>query len=307
MDIEMTISLNSNFIVFMIKSVHLSDEPYKKTKDLLLYVPVAATTGFSKQWQNAGTVRNTGIELALNWNDNIGKDFSYGVGWNIAVNSNEVTKINSSQTYIEGGNDLLAQNTGYLCRMEVGHPIGYFYGYKTEGVIQNATDLAEYIEKNCGGSASNSLQGSSLKPGDLKFVDVDGDGKITTADKTDLGNPHPDVTMGINLSAAYKGFDISVSGYAALGQQVARSWRKFTDGQYENYTTEVYNYWHGEGTSNKYPLLTPGNTGVNWQSISDIYLENGMALNSSEAWVTGVDVGNYPQPRTYLFGVNIKF
>ena len=329
---------------------------YKKTKDLLLYVPVAATTGFSKQWQNAGTVRNTGIELALNWNDNIGKDFSYGVGWNIAVNSNEVTKINSSQTYIEGGNDLLAQNTGYLCRMEVGHPIGYFYGYKTEGVIQNATDLAEYIEKNCGGSASNSLQGSSLKPGDLKFVDVDGDGKITTADKTDLGNPHPDVTMGINLSAAYKGFDISVSGYAALGQQVARSWRKFTDGQYENYTTEVYNYWHGEGTSNKYPLLTPGNTGVNWQSISDIYIENadyfrlqnltvgydfaklikkcpfpqlrlyfaaqnlftitgykgmdpenGMALNSSEAWVTGVDVGNYPQPRTYLFGVNIKF
>ena len=118
----------------------------------------------------------------------------------------------------------------------------------------------------------------------------------------------------------------------------------------------MYNYWHGEGTSNTYPLLAPGNTGVNWQSISDIYIENasyfrlqnftigydfaklikncpfpqlrfyfaaqnvftitgykgmdpenGMALNSSEPWVTGVDVGNYPQPRTYLFGVNIKF
>lgn len=329
---------------------------YKKTKDLLLYVPVAATTGFSKQWQNAGTVRNTGIELAINWNDKIGRDFSYGVGWNIAVNSNEVTKINSSQDYIEGGNDLLAQSTGYMSRIEVGHPIGYFYGYKTEGVIQNAADLADYITKNCGGNVANSLQGKTLKPGDLKFVDTNGDGKISLLDKTDLGDPHPKVTMGINLNASYKGLDISISGYASLGQQVARSWRKFTDGQYENYTTEVYGYWNGEGTSNKYPLLAPGNTGVNWQSVSDIYIENadyfrlqnltvgydfsklikncpfqqlrlyfaaqnlftitkykgmdpenGMALNSSEPWVTGVDVGNYPQPRTYLFGVNIKF
>ena len=329
---------------------------YKQTKDLLLYVPIAPTTGFDHQWQNAGTVRNTGVEIALNWNDHIGKDFTYGVNWNMAVNSNKVTKINSSQTYIEGGKDLLAQNTGFVARMEVGHPLGYFYGYKTEGVIQNATDLAAYIEKNCDGKAANSLQGSILKPGDLKFVDVNGDGRITSTDKTDLGNPHPDVTMGLSLNAAYKGFDIAVTGYTALGQQVARSWRKFTDGQYENYTTEVYNYWHGEGTSNTYPLLAPGNTGVNWQYISDIYIENasyfrlqnftigydfaklikncpfpqlrfyfaaqnvftitgykgmdpenGMALNSSEPWVTGVDVGNYPQPRTYLFGVNIKF
>ena len=119
---------------------------------------------------------------------------------------------------------------------------------------------------------------------------------------------------------------------------------------------EVYDYWHGEGTSDRYPLLTPGNAGPNWQNISDIYVEdadyvrlqnltigydvkrvwktcplqqlrvyftaqnlftitgykgmdpeNGMALNSNEPWVTGVDVGNYPQPRTYMFGVNVKF
>ena len=328
----------------------------KETKDLLLYVPVSATTGFRKAWKNAGTVRNTGVELALNWNDKVGKDFTYSAGWNIAVNSNEVTKINGSQKYIEGGTDLLAQGTGYMARIEVGHPIGYFYGYKTEGVIQNAADLAAYEAKNCSGKASNSLQGVSLKPGDPKFVDVNGDGVVNVADKTDLGNPHPDVTMGINLNAAYKGFDISVTGYAALGQQVARSWRKFADGQYETYTTEVYNYWHGEGTSNKYPLLAASNVGVNWQSISDLYIEdagyfrlqnltlgydfaklikncpfqqlrlyfaaqnlftitnykgmdpeNGMALNSLEPWCTGVDVGNYPQPRTYLFGVNIKF
>ncbi len=162
--------------------------------------------------------------------------------------------------------------------------------------------------------------------------------------------------MGINLGASWKGFDISITGYAALGQEVARSYRKFTDGQYENYTTEVYSYWNGEGTSNRYPKLQPGNRGVNYQYISDIYIEDasyfrlqnltigydfkhlwkkcpfeqlrfyfaaqnlftitgydgmdpecGTALNSDEPWVTGVDVGNYPQARTYMFGVNVKF
>ena len=328
----------------------------KKTKDLLLYVQIPASTGYANQWRNAGTVKNTGIELALNWRDKIGKDFNYNVGWNIAVNKNEVTEINGAADYIEGGNDLLAQSTGNMARMQVGKPIGFFYGYKTEGVMQNAADVQAYLDKNCSGDAANSLQGSGIKPGDLKFVDVNGDGIIDANDKTELGDPHPNVTMGVNLGFDYKGFDFNVTGYAALGQQVARSWRKFTDGQYENYTTEVYNYWHGEGTSNKYPLLAPGNSGPNWQQISDIYVENagyfrlqslqigydfkhlwkacpfqqlrlyfqaqnlftitnykgmdpenGMALKGEEPWVTGVDVGNYPQPRVYLVGVNIKF
>ncbi len=328
---------------------------YKKTKDLLLDVPVAPTTGFQTELKNAGTVRNTGIELALNWQDNIGKDFTYGVNWNIAVNSNKVTKINSSKTYYDGGDGLLGQNTGYMARFEVGQPIGYFYGYKTAGVIQNQEDLAQYIAENCGGSAANSLQGTSLKPGDLKFVDTNGDGVVNSDDKTNIGDPNPNVTMGISLNFGYRGFDLSLTGYAALGQQVARSYRNPTASQ-DNYTSEVFTYWHGEGTSNKYPILETGGTGVNWQAVSDIYIENadyfrmqnitlgydfkklwktcpfaqlrlyltaqnlftitgykgmdpenGMALNSDEPWVTGVDVGNYPQPRTYLIGVNVKF
>jgi hypothetical protein len=315
---------------------------------------VDPTTGFSTQLKNAGTVQNTGIEVALNWNDQIGKDFKYNIGYNVAYNKNKVTKVNSSQKYNSGGSDLLAQGTGYMARFEEGHPIGYFWGYKTDGVIQNEADLAAYIN-SLGGDAANSHQGSDLKVGDLKFVDYNGDGVINDEDKTDLGNPNPDVTMGITLGASYKGFDLSVTGYAALGQQIARSYRKFTDGEYENYTTEVFTYWNGEGTSNKYPMLATMNRGVNWQTISDIYIENsdyfrlqnltigydfktiwkscplqqlrvyftaqnlftltgykgmdpenGSALNSSEPWVTGVDVGNYPQPRTYLVGVNVK-
>ena len=330
---------------------------YKKTtKDLLLKVPVSPTTGFNTQMKNAGTVQNKGIEFAINWRDRIGKDFEYNIGYNIAWNKNKVTEVNSSQKYNNGGMDLLAQGTGYMARFEEGQPIGYFWGYKTAGPIQNAADLAAYTATLRDGNAANSLQGSDLKVGDLKFVDVNGDGMITAEDKTYLGDPNPDVTMGITLGASYKAFDISLTGYAALGQQVARSYRKFTDGEYENYTTEVYDYWVAEGTSNKFPLLAAMNRGVNWQSISDLYIENagyfrlqnltvgfdfakvfntrlfnqlrvyfaaqnlftitkykgmdpenGMALNSNEPWVTGVDVGNYPQPRTYMVGVNIKF
>ena len=327
----------------------------KKTKDLLVAVPVSPTTGFSSQLKNAGTVENTGVEVALNWQDQIGKDFKYNIGYNIAYNKNEVTDVNSPQKYNNGGSDLLAQGTGYMARFEEGHPIGYFWGYKTAGVIQNEADLAAYTATLKDGDPANSHQGSSLKVGDLKFVDVNGDGVVNDDDKTDLGNPTPDVTMGITLGASYKGFDINVTGYAALGQQVARSYRKFTDGEYENFTSEVYSYWNGEGTSNRYPQLAKMNSGVNWQSISDIYIENAdyfrlqnltlgydfktiwkncpfqqlrlyvAAQNlftitgykgmdpengksiASESWVTGVDVGNYPQPRTYMVGVNVKF
>ena len=327
----------------------------KKTKDLLVAVPVDPTTGFSTQIKNAGTVENKGVELSLSWNDKIGKDFQYNVGWNMAYNHNEVTEVKSNQTYNNGGNDLLAQNTGYMARFEEGHPIGYFWGYKTEGVMQNEADVQAYLDKNCKGNAANSKQGTGIKPGDLKFVDVNGDGVVNDDDKTELGDPHPDVTMGISLGASYKGFDLSVTGFGAFGQQVARSFRKFTDGEFENFTTEVYDYWHGEGTSNKYPLLAHMNAGPNWQTISDIYIENasyfrlqnltvgydftkiwksspfqqlrlyfaaqnlftitgykgmdpenGTAIGS-DSWVTGVDVGNYPQPRTYMVGVNVKF
>lgn len=327
----------------------------KKTKDLLVAVPVDPTTGFSTQMKNAGTVENKGIEVSLSWNDKIGKDFQYNVGWNMAYNHNEVTEVKSNQKYNNGGKDLLAQNTGYMARFEEGHPIGYFWGYKTEGVMQNEADVQAYLDKNCKGNAANSKQGTSIKPGDLKFVDVNGDGVVNDDDKTELGDPHPDVTMGITLGASYKGFDLSVTGFGAFGQQVARSFRKFTDGEFENFTTEVYDYWHGEGTSNKYPLLAHMNAGPNWQTISDIYIENasyfrlqnltvgydftkiwksspfqqlrlyfaaqnlftitgykgmdpenGTAIGS-DSWVTGVDVGNYPQPRTYMVGVNVKF
>ncbi len=350
---QMNIGLDARF--FNSRLNFTFDYYQKKTKDLLVQVPIDASTGFSTMWSNAGTVKNEGFEVALAWHDQIGKDFNYNIGWNMAYNKNKVTEVNSSQKYNNGGNDLLSQGTGVIARFEEGHPIGYFWGYKTDGVIQNEQDLAAYKSTLLNGDPANSRQGSSLQVGDLKFVDVNGDGILNDNDKTNLGNPHPDVTMGINLGASYKGFDFNVTGFAALGQEVARSYRKFADGAQENFTTEVYDYWNGEGTSNKYPRFARMNVGANWQTISDIYIEdasyfrlqnltlgydfkylwkncpfpqlrlyvaaqnlftitgykgmdpeNGKAIGS-ESWVTGVDVGNYPQPRTFLVGVNVKF
>lgn len=331
-----------------------ADYYIKNTKDLLIQAPILDSYGLDAPYVNGGDVRNSGFEIGLGWNDHEG-DFNYSVNLNVAYNKNEVTKINNRNGYIEGESNILANNTAPIYRMEEGHPIGYFYGYKTEGVIQNNDDLKAYLDKNCKGDAANSLQGNSIQPGDLKFADVNHDGVITDADKTEIGDPHPDFTGSISFSCSYKGWDLSITTYGAFGQQVMRSWRKFTDNIWDNYTTEVLDYWHGEGTSNRYPRLTSGSN-TNFVQVSDIYVEDadyfrlqnitigydfkklwkkcpmqqlrlyftaqnlftitgykgmdpevGANAGVGDSWASGIDVGYYPTPRTYMVGVNIKF
>lgn len=189
----------------------------KKTKDLLIVAPILDSYGTNAPYINGGTVENKGVEIGLGWNDQKG-DWTYGVNLNLAHNKNEVTQINNKDGYILGPDKVLAENTRPVSRMEVGHPIGYFWAYKTEGVMQNADDVQAYLDKNCKGNAANSLQGSSIQPGDLKFVDVNGDGVINEDDKTEVGNPHPDITMGLSFNVGYKGFDLAVTTYGAFGQ-----------------------------------------------------------------------------------------
>ena len=189
----------------------------KKTKDLLIVAPILDSYGTNAPYINGGTVENKGVEIGLGWNDQKG-DWTYGVNLNLAHNKNEVTQINNKDGYILGPDKVLAENTRPVSRMEVGLPIGYFWAYKTEGVMQNADDVQAYLDKNCKGNAANSLQGSSIQPGDLKFVDVNGDGVINEDDKTEVGNPHPDITMGLSFNVGYKGFDLAVTTYGAFGQ-----------------------------------------------------------------------------------------
>ncbi len=234
----------------------------KDTRDWLVRAPIASVYGLNPPYINGGDIRNAGVELAVDWSKNTG-DFTYGINVNGAFNKNVVTRIANAEGIIHGAEDILSEGTTEMYRAQVGYPIGYFYGYKTAGVFQNQAQVD-----------ATAVKYEDSKPGDLIFVDVDGDGVISADDRTMIGDPNPDFTAGLNFWMAYKGFDFSVSGYGAFGQQIAKSYRSFADSQRDNFCTDVFQTWQGEGTSNRLPILTFGSN-RNWQNISDIYIENG--------------------------------
>ena len=250
---------------------------YKKTtKDWLVRAPTLLSYGTGAPYINGGDIQNKGYEIQLTWNDRIGKDFVYGITANFSHNKNEVTRLANSEGIIHGGSNAIAQNTAELYRLEVGYPIGYFWGYEMEGIIQNEKQLQEYLDRNCSGDKANSLQGATLQPGDVMFKDVNGNGKIDKGDddKTMIGDPNPDYTVGLNINLSYKGFDFAINGYGSFGQQVAKSYRQFSDHPDDNYCTDVYTkYWTGEGSTNEYPRFSDGKT-ANMSEISRVWIED---------------------------------
>lgn len=317
----------------------------KKTIDWLVQAPIPKIFGTGAPYVNGGEVQNKGVELGLNWSDKK-QDFRYSVGINGAYNKNKVLKIENDEGIIHGENHVLSQGTTEMYRAQVDFPIGYFYGYRTNGVFQTQEQINELRANGVGVLPT-------AQPGDLYFVDTNQDGSITDADKVMIGNPHPDFTAGMNISLGYKGFDFAATAFGAFGQQVAKSYRSFADSPLQNYTTEIFGRWHGEGTSNKIPRLTSGSH-TNNQYVSDLYIEDAdflklqnitigydfaklfpklpfsqtrlyftvqnlytftgysgmdpeVGYGDTAPWVSGIDLGFYPQPRTYMFGVNLKF
>jgi len=245
---------------------------YKKTtKDWLIVGPQIAIMGTNPAYINGGDVKNTGIEIALTWNDRIGKDFSYNIGINFATNKNEVTRIANENHYINGAGGILSQGTEFIYRAEEGKPIGYFYGMSYSGIWQNQ----EQIDA---ARAANKAVLDNAQPGDPIWDDWNGDGEITyaegeTCDRHEIGNPNPDVTLGVNLGCSWKGFDFAVNGAGAFGMQVMRSYRSYGDSWWNNYDTTIFNRWHGEGTSNDQPrIMGTGHQNTIWNSTR--YMEN---------------------------------
>lgn len=315
----------------------------KTTKDWLVEAPILATAGASAPYINGGDVKNTGFELALNWNDNIGK-LHYSLGVNGAYNKNEVGKIPTQDGIIHGLSNMLFDNSDEFYRAENGHAIGYFWGYQTCGIFQNEEEIANWNADN-----QHGILQSDPQPGDVKYVDQNKDGVINASDKVDLGNGMPDITYGFNIALDYSGFDFSVTANGVTGNKIVQSYRNHANKQ-ANYTTAFLDRWTGEGTSNRMPRVTE--TNINWQ-FSDLYLQDGDYLRISNItlgydfakllkckyisqarlyasvqnaftftnydgmdpeigygtskWVSGIDLGYYPRPRTYLFGVNLKF
>ncbi|GHT39632.1 SusC/RagA family TonB-linked outer membrane protein [Bacteroidia bacterium] len=237
----------------------------KTTKDWLVQAPLLASFGTGAPYVNGGDIVNKGVELGLNWNDKVG-DFTYGINYNIYYNKNEVTRIDNTEKIIHGPANVLSQGTTEMFRAQVGYPVGYFWGYQTDGVFQNQAEIDAY-------RAAGKGVLETAQPGDLIFRDNNHDGGITDDDKVMIGNPHPDVVSGLTLNFGYKGFDLSVTAFGQFGMQVAKSYRSFADSPLQNYTTEIFGRWHGEGSSNKLPRITSGSH-TNWQYISDIYIED---------------------------------
>lgn len=240
----------------------------KKTKDWLVQAPILASYGTGAPYINGGDIKNTGVEIGFTWNDQIKKDFTYGASLNIAYNKNEVTRLANGEGVINGGADALSTQSDFITRVEVGRPIGFFYGYKTLGVFQNDEQVRNYKD-----AKGNQIMPNAV-PGDVIFADLNGDGVISAEDRTMIGDPRPDVNLGLNLNFGYKGFDLSITGVGAFGQQVAHSYRDFGDNPKDNFTMDIAaNRWHGEGTSNRYPRIT-SSPHQNWKYISDIYVDN---------------------------------
>ena len=323
---------------------------YKKTtKDWLVQAPMNVVLGYEEPaYVNAGDVENKGFEVALSWRDQIGSDFTYHANVNFATNKNEVTRLANNSGYIDGQDKALFENSSWISRVEVGHPIGYFNGMSYSGVWQNQAQIDAAV---AAGKAV--LEGA--QPGDLIWDDYNKDGMISLSeDRHEIGNPHPDVTLGASLGFEWKGFDFGVTGSGAFGMQVMQCYRTaLLANPFNNYSINAFDRWHGEGTSNSRPRLAVGTTNDQW--VSTLYMEDAdyfriqnitlgydfsklwksgpfsqlrlyvQAQNlytftgysgvdpeigssgGKDSWARGIDVGLYPQARTFIVGASIKF
>ncbi len=331
---------------FYSEKVDVTIDYFNDVRDNLLIgnIPVSGITGVyapgsGSPTVNAGSVRNRGVEFAINYKEKVSEDFKLGIGFNITSIKNEVLEVNNSTGFLEGG----SFGVGQLApsRMEVGQPIGYFYGYQTDGIFQNQAEIDA--------APTQAALGAATSPGDIRYKDLNNDGKITTSDRTNIGDPIANTTMGFNFNLTYKNFDFVTYAYASLGNDMVRNYeRTLSDINRLNY---VLGRWTGEGTSNSVPRVTTGATNNN--VLSDYFVEDasflriqniqlGYTLNSKVSEKIGVskfriytsvnniytftkyrgfdaaassgnpigggiDYGFYPSPRTFLLGLNINF
>ena len=238
----------------------------KETDGWLVQVPVPAVAGTNPAYVNGGNIVNKGYEINLGWTDHIGA-LHYDISSNFAYNHNEVTKIMGGGV-IYGASGFYGNNSSWYVAA-AGMPAGAFYGYKTDGIFQTAADVQAYKNKNGG------LIQPDAVPGDIRFVDVNGDGKISDTDRTNIGNPHPPYTVGATINLQYKGFDFNLLGTGVAGNKIvqATDWNSLND-PLGNYTTGILNRWHGADTSNSMPRVSL-NGNANNNNFSDMWLQSG--------------------------------
>lgn len=308
----------------------------KTTKGMLMENPVPDYVSIIKPTANVGEMKNSGVEFELGYKWNI-SDVKFAIKANAAYLKNELVELGNTTGTIEYDG---VMGVGTFTRAENGQPFPYFWGYKTDGILQNAAEAAEY----------NSKYNTTSSPGDFRFVDVNGDGEINDEDKTYLGKGMPDWTFGINFNAEWKGFDFMMFWQGTAGNDIFDATMR-VDKTGQNLPSWMLGRWTGEGTSNEIPRFVFGNTSnlvssdlyvndASYIRLKNIclgytlpksitrkfYVDNLRFYVMAENLVTftkyhgydpeissgsdkslGVDWGVYPQARTWTIGFNLGF
>ncbi|PWE00152.1 SusC/RagA family TonB-linked outer membrane protein [Marinilabilia rubra] len=310
----------------------------KETNGMLMDQPIPSYNGKGAPIANAGDMENTGLEFEISYKNSVG-DLKYNISANASYLKNKLINIGNESGEIVYESNSTA-GVGDFVKGENGEVFPYFYGYKTNGIIQNEAQAAEY----------NAAYGESAVPGDVRFVDTDNDGDIDPDDRTKIGKGIPDWTFGFNLGAEWRGFDLSAFFQGSLGNDMF-DFSQRSDISRMNRPAWILDRWHGEGTSNEIPRVSVDGFGDNWVS-SDLYVKDGSYIRlktlqlgytipksvlnnyiqrfrvyvaaenlltitdydgfdpeiASGGFTTiGIDRGIYPQARTISVGANITF
>lgn len=334
---EETTQLNLGFDAIVYKNLSITFDAYQKTSTgILATFEVPSFVGFGSPTANIGEMDNRGLELDLKYESG-NKVFEYGVGFNISYNENEVLFISPDTDFIPGST--FGPQGLEITRALVGYPIGSFFGYKTDGLFQNQAEVDAHV------NSEGELIQPNAAPGDIKFQDFNGDGILDEEDRTVIGDPTPTWTYGSFLELFYKNFELNLFGQGVWGNEIFKANRRF-DLQMANLPGEALGRWTGEGTSSVYPRLVANDPNQNFSRSSDFFIESGayfrlknlqlaytlpnritqkaliskaklyVSVNNAititkysgmDPEIVGVDRGLYPQPRSFLFGVNITF
>ena len=258
----------------------------KRTEDLLVVAPVSGILGVGAPGSsppviNAGIVENKGYEFRIAYNDKWSDDFSVNISYNLTSLKNEVISVDNDNGFITGGSFGVGQDPP--SRMEAGKPIGYFYGLQTDGIFQNQAEVDAHAMQ------------ANAAPGDLRYVDIDGNGIIDANDRTDIGNPIPDFTMGLNIGFNYKNFDFTSYAFASIGNDIVRNYER--NQPLVNRRNGFLERWTGPGSTNDFPRAT---TAANSNNLfSDFYVEDGSFLR-----IQNIQLG-YSLPQNLIEAIGI--
>ena len=261
----------------------------KKARDLLINVKVPSVTGDADGvvLTNAASIRNQGLEVTLNWRGKITNDLTYRIGGNATLNKNTVIGLNGGQPILDGG---VGANQQYTTRTDNGQPVGSFYLLKVLGVFQNDADVSSY--QNGTGQAIQ----PSASPGDFKYQDTNGDGKIDDNDRVFAGSYQPKAYFGLNLGLTYKSLDFSVDFYGNVGNQVYNGKRGFRQNILDNVEkTMAYNRWTSSNGSQTEPKANGGNL-----PASTYFVESGNFARINNATL------GYRLPNTLLEKIHVS-